>query len=144
MFRCRLCVFVSLTIFITANAFAQDISEKQRQALNNLQHELSNCAMFYQISAEGNKRNGSANSAATSKQAHSLKEQSLAFAITIGNMTGMSLKGMKARLELSFDRQMNEMDNNFVNYSILLKQYVYTCADLLKNITDRAERALMP
>ena len=142
MFRRQLYAFVTLTIFGAANAFAQGLSEKQRQELNNLQHELSNCAMFYQISEEGIRRNGSANSAETGKLAASMKDRSLGYAVVIGNMIGMSQDSMKARLELSFDHQMNEMGNNFVNYSILLKQYVHTCVDLQKNTEERAGRIL--
>ncbi len=124
------------------NALAQDISEPQRKALNNLQHELSECAMFYNISEKGFKKNGSADALKSSQQSAHMKDTLFIMAYMIGRDIGMNEDAMSTRLKMSFNSMMDMMDDNFVNYSILLQKYAEPCASLYRNADARINEAM--
>jgi hypothetical protein len=119
-----------------------EINEKQRQALNNFQHELSECAMFYSVSEEGLKKNGSPSALETSKRSGQLKNQMIELAMMIGQVTGMNQKAMQARFQMSFKGMMDEMNDNFVNYSILLQKHAVPCAQLINDSSKRLADAM--
>jgi len=118
------------------------VNEKQRQTLNNLQHELSHCAMFYKISEQGMKKKGSAERLEVSKRSAQLSNQMMVLALTIGKTIGMNQKAFKARFQMSYDSMMDEMDNNFVNYSILLQKNLSKCTQLSKGFKKRIENVM--
>ncbi len=122
-------------------ALGAEINERQRQKLNNLQHELSECAMFYSITAEGTKKSGSARGLENSKRSGQLSDQMIELAVMLGPVIGMNQKGIEARFRISFNGMMDEMDDNFVNYSILLEKHAVSCAQLMEDFPKRAEDA---
>lgn len=138
----RICAFAFLAVFLTPLSFAQGLSENQRQALNNFQAELLECAMFYEISAVGLKRNGSPASIASSPHANKSKEELVMMASLVGKRIGMSVQGMTEWANLSYKSQMKKMDGNFVNYSILLQEYLEPCTVLLNDAVGRLNQAL--
>ena len=137
-----LCALMCLGIFSAAGADAKDISEKQRQALNNLHQEISDCAMYFHISSEGVIRVGSNRALTISHRSTKWKDHLVSFGSEIGKIIGMTKREMTARSKLSFDGQMTEIGNDFANYSVLLKKRLAPCAALIKNLNDRVDQAM--
>tara|TARA_R110002110_G_scaffold137735_1_gene323071 strand:- start:6086 stop:6538 length:453 start_codon:yes stop_codon:yes gene_type:complete len=135
---------VSLVLFawMITTLSAAEINEDQRKALNNLQHEIANCVMFYTISAAGLLKNGSPEALKSSKSASIYKDQMFETAVAVGSIIGMNEKAMTARFQMAFNQMMDEMDNNFVNYSILLQQHAKPCAELYVSMESRISEAI--
>ncbi len=117
---------------------AQEITEEQRQNLNNLQHEITFCAVFYNISEEGLRKMDTAEGLKLAQHTEILKNELTEFAATLGLFIGMNIEAMNARVEMAMDLMMDKMDNTYVNYSILLKEYAVQCADVYENSVTRA------
>ena len=119
-----------------------EVTETQRSALNNLQHEVSECAMFYSISEEASDRNNSALAKNMSKHSRKLKDNFVEAAVTLAAAIGMVPDAVKARFRMSFNAMMDQMNDNFVNYSILLEKHAVSCAKLYDGFTNRYEGAM--
>lgn len=132
--------FLAFMIFLMTqgSAVADGLSETQVKRLNNLQSEISECAMFYSISEGGLQRNGSPEALKNAEEISVIMGQMVEVAATVGSSIGMNQEAMQARFELMFNDMMEKMENNFVNYSILLKQYGKTCATLHETMLEKA------
>ena len=144
MIRSALCTLFCLVIFWAAGANAKSISEKQKRALNILHGEISDCAMYFNISSQGVTRIGSAKANTISQRSIKWRNHLISMATEIGKRIGLSKKAINARFKLSFESQMDEIDNDFGNYSILLKKHLKPCATLIKELNERIDRAMEP
>ena len=129
-------------VMIASPGNAKELTEEQRQGLNNLQHEITFCAVFYSISEGGLRRMDTAEALAEAIKTEGLKNELGQAAAILGKLIGMNNEAMSARMTMAMDNMMGKMDGNFVNYSILLKEYAVNCANIYKNSVSMAEEIM--
>ena len=124
------------------NALAQDISESQKEALNDFQHELSECAIFYDISERALKKNGSPDALSSSQQSAHRKSVLFVLAYMIGRDIGMNEDVISARLKKYFRSMVDMMNGDIANHSILVQKYAQSCEFLYRNSDARINEAM--
>ncbi len=123
-------LFVAGLLLSTVSFAALTPEEAFTLDLNDLQHEYSSCTAFYMISLEGLEKRGDPDPEAIASTTNTAV-QSAELAAAIGKAIGMTEQAMHARMELEVQSQMEKMGRNYVNYSVLLKEFAYPCRDAL-------------
>ena len=62
---------------------------------------------------------------------------SLKLAHETGEIMGMTTEEMSSKVKSEMNKQLNLIDNNFSNASILLEKYAQTCKNLIENKKKR-------
>lgn len=100
------------------------------RAVNNLAHELAECAGFYVISAKILETQKPELAERSRKAADSALDYSKALT---------SEKLTRARIEMAIRSMMKDIDNDAANYSILLNKYADQCGDAVSDPVKRME-----
>jgi len=134
----KLMLAVGWISIMTMGAFAQKgLSDAETRALNELSGEMSDCSVYFLITAtclEGNPE------PSTPQLIKTLKEQAnkiLQLAVTTGRMVGVTDEGIGARMRLTRDDMMKSLNNNCTNIAVLLEKYVNFCPQLAQNADPR-------
>ncbi len=108
------------------SAFAYE----SERAVNNLAHELAECAGFYLLSSK-----------LIQAQKPELAEQSRQAAVSAlaYSKALTSEKLTHARTEMAIKSMLKEIDNDVVNYSILLNQYADQCSETVADPVTRMD-----
>lgn len=117
-----------LSFFSAENLWGQsnaDLNPEQVQAFNNYHHEIVECVIFYNISIDGMKRR--AGSEETVAIYQSISDTLLKRAMVVSDIIGMKDETIAARLQMAATAQLEEIDQNFVNISILMEKYLTSC-----------------
>jgi hypothetical protein len=122
---------------MTTGAIAQALSDAQTRAINELSGEMSECAVYFLITAtclEGNPE------PRTPQLIKDLKEQAGkigALAIKTGRIVGVTDDAVGARMRLTRDDMMKSLNNNCTNIAVLLEKYTNFCQALTQNADPR-------
>lgn len=101
-----------------------------RSALNNLSHEMTECAAYYTITEEAMRRSGKEN---TAKRLSAVSDGLLLRSRKI-NID----KTVLARMQLALKSMTDAMENNIENISVLIVQY----GDLCKFVVEKTDQRL--
>ena len=137
----RLILVLAMAVIVSPGQ-AQELTEEQRQGLNNLQHEIAICSVFYKFSEEGMRRMNTEEALEQALTAAALSNGLRVTAGILGELIGMKAEAMTARLEMAAVHMMDKMDGNFVNYSILLQEYATHCANMYSNSSTMVEEIM--
>jgi hypothetical protein len=66
-------------------------------------------------------------------------ERSLMGAFEVGEALNMKLEAMTARVKISLEIMKKEVDEDYVNISILIDKYGYMCRDLINDPKSRVD-----
>ena len=66
-------------------------------------------------------------------------ERSLMGAFEVGEALNMKLEAMTARVKISLEIMKKEVDEDYVNISILIDKYGYMCRDLINDPKSRGD-----
>jgi hypothetical protein len=133
--KCGIAVMV--WALIAEAAAQQEPLDKVRAATNNLGHELVVCTAFFYVTAIGMLNRGDDKGREMASRQRQIGDRLAEVAGDLGRIIGQKPEAIAARLEMALAGLRKEMDDNFVNYSILQLKYMQPCADLAANVTAR-------
>jgi len=111
------------------------VEEEARYILENMHQDYITCYSFYKIGSEYIKKtNGDP---AIIKGVEDSYDTSLKLVHETGEMISMTNHEMSSKIKSEIKNQLNLIDNNFNNSSILLKKYARVCKNLIE---DKAQR----
>jgi hypothetical protein len=99
------------------------------RAISNLASDFSECAAYYTIAAEGLRRSGRADVAATSEAASDSARQ----AATKISRADVAL----ARYKLALEDQIKSINGDYANLAILIEKYGSLCKQILEDPLSR-------
>jgi hypothetical protein len=110
-----------------------EAEDAEREALNNVQHEMTTCAAFYGIMHQCLATRTPPEDAPmfeniTSATAHLLKQM-----LSTGRVIGMTVDGITSRLDKETATLQSLMNNNCGNASSLVPPYAARCKQVVKD-----------
>ena len=127
---------LTLMLLFSNLAYAETKEEKRaKYVLSNMQNDYITCYSFYKIGAEYiRKSNGDSD---IIKGVEKSSNTSLKLAHEMGEIVGMTNKEMSVKVESEVKNQLNQIDNDFNNSSVLLKKYAQPCKNLIESKKNR-------
>ena len=127
---------IILSLLLNNVAYAETKEEKiAKYILLNMQQDYITCYSFYKIGSEFVKKSNGDKSVIDGIEKSS--DISLRLAHETGEIMGMTTEKMSTKVKSEMNKQLNSIDNNFSNASILLKKYAKTCKNLIENKKER-------
>lgn len=131
-------VIAAMVWALIAEAAAQQQPlDKVKAAANNLSHELVNCTAFFYVTAIGMLNRGDDKGREMASGQRQTGDRLAEVASQIGQIIGQKPEAIAARLEMALTDLRKEMDDNFLNYSIIQQKYMQPCVDLAANVNGR-------
>jgi len=128
-------IFIKILIlcFLIANtSFAQTKEEKRAEfVMLNMQQDYTICYSFYKIGAEYVRKTGGKSSVIEGIEKSS--DTSLELAHDVGELLGLTAEEMSKKIKKEIKSQLNLINNDFSNASLLLEKYARTCKDLIED-----------
>ena len=126
-------LFIILLSFLFCNKnFAEtNVELRAKYVLSSMQQDYITCYSFYKIGAEYiRKSNGELN---IIEGVEKSSDTSLKFAHETGELMGMTSEEMSSKVKNEMKKQLDQIDNDFNNASILLDKYALQCKNLIEN-----------
>ena len=128
--------FVVLPLF---SVCAQTSDTKpSRQELNDLQYDFTECAVYFRIAEEGVSRKP--NSAEETRNLSRYSKRMKEAAMELGDNIGISSNAVVSRFELVKEQQVDMIDGDLVNISVLINKYNDNCASMVKVYNQLRDR----
>ena len=130
-------LFILFLSFLFCNKVFAETKEELRAkyVLSNMQQDYITCYSFYKIGAEYIKKsNGELN---IIEGVEKSSDTSLKFAHETGELMGMTSEEMSSKVKNEMKKQLDQIDNDFNNASILLDKYALQCKNLIENKKQR-------
>jgi len=130
-------LFILFLSFLFCNKVFAETKEELRAkyVLSNMQQDYITCYSFYKIGAEYIKKsNGELN---IIEGVEKSSDTSLKFAHETGELMGMTSEEMSSKVKNEMKKQLDQIDNDFNNASILLDKYALQCKNLIENKKKR-------
>jgi hypothetical protein len=135
----RFAVVASLAVCCPAGvALADPAEDAVRRAANNAGHEMTECAAYFGVVAQGLRQTPGETFQKTSADYEQLMKNAVAFALNYAELINQKPEAVQARLKLSIEDMMSQMDRDYVNVSILMAKYAEPC----RNVMDDPEARL--
>jgi hypothetical protein len=127
---------IILSLLLANVAHSETKEEKRaKYVLLNMQQDYIACYSFYKIGSEYVKKSNGDKSTIDGIEKSS--DLSLKLAHDTGELMGMTIEEMSLKLESEMNKQLNLIDNNFSNASILLEKCAQNCKNLIENKKKR-------
>ncbi len=125
-----------LNLLIANSTFAETKEqEKAKYVLLNMHQDYITCYSFYKIGAEYVRKSNSNNKIINGIEKSS--NTSLRHVYETAELMGMQTQEMSSKIKPEMENQLNLIDNNFNNASVLLEKYAQTCKNLIENKKQR-------
>jgi hypothetical protein len=109
------------------------LQQSERQALNNLQHEMTTCVVFYGIIRQCLINRGRSEDAQVIQQTTAAGDQVLKDAMKIGTSIGMTQDAMASRIRNEMTSMRTLMNEDCINVSSLLSRHAMRCKQVAEN-----------
>jgi hypothetical protein len=137
--------FLVLSLLFLNATYADDKNEfvvvetkeekRARYVLINMQNDYIECYSFYKIGAEYvRKSNGNSEIVLGIEKS---SDTSLQLAHETGEIIGMTSDKMSSKVKSQMKKQLDLIDNDFNNASLLLKKHAQKCKNLIENKKQR-------
>jgi len=128
-------IIILSLLFANATHAETKIEKRAKYVLLNMQQDYIACYSFYKIGSEYVKKsNGDKN---TIDGIEKSSDISLKLAHDTGEIMDMTKEEMSLKVESEINKQLNLIDNNFSNASVLLEKYGQNCKNLIENKKKR-------
>jgi len=132
----KLLKIIILSLLVSNSAFAETKEEKRaKYVLLNMQQDYITCYAFYKIGAEYVRKSKGKPSIIEGIEKSS--DTSLRLAHETGEIIGMTSAEMSSKVKAEMQNQLDLIDNDFNNASVLLEKYAQTCKNLIENKKER-------
>ncbi|EJM09794.1 hypothetical protein PMI21_05526 [Pseudomonas sp. GM18] len=116
--------------FVLTLSMSAAFAYEPDRALNNLAHELAECAGFYVVSAKILESQNPELAERSNKAADTALDYSKALT---------SAKLTRARTEMAIKSMLKDLDNDVSNFSILLNKYADQCGETVSDPVKRMD-----
>ena len=132
----KIITFLFLSLLICCKSYAKTNEELRAEyVLSNMQQDYITCYCFYKIGAEYIKKSdGEPN---IIEGVEKSADTSLKLVHETGEIMGMVTEEMSLKVKLEMKKNLDLIDNDFNNASILLKKYAQNCKKLIENKKER-------
>ena len=132
----KIITFLFLSLLICCKSYAKTNEELRAEyVLSNMQQDYITCYCFYKIGAEYIKKSdGEPN---IIEGVEKSADTSLKLAYEMGEIMGMVTEEMSLKVKSEMKKNLDLIDNDFNNASILLKKYAQNCKKLIENKKER-------
>ena len=132
----KLSAYIFLTTIACTFCFAETKEELMvKYILTAMQQDYITCYCFYKIGTEYIKE--SDGETGIIEGVEKSADTSLKLAHETGEMMGMATEEMASKVKLEMKKNLDLIDNDFNNTSILLKKYAQNCKNLIENKKER-------
>jgi len=130
-------LFILFLSFLFCNKVFAETKEELRAkyVLSNMQQDYITCYSFYKIGAEYIRKSKVELNIIEGVEKSS--DTSLKFAHETGELMGMTSEEMSSKVKNEMKKQLDQIDNDFNNASILLDKYALQCKNLIENKKKR-------
>ena len=128
-------IIILSLLFTNATHAETKIEKRAKYVLLNMQQDYIACYSFYKIGSEYVKKSNGYKSTIDGIEKSS--DISLKLAHDTGEIMGMTKEKMSLKVESEINKQLNLIDNNFTNASVLLEKYAQNCKNLIENKKKR-------
>lgn len=122
--------WIAVLLMLSFPVAAESLTEKQKEALSNVEMELSMCIAYFgfakQCAPEGAKEQA--------KAFDPTIDFMMSMAFKIGQSIGMTEDAMLARMKLAADQEGDLIAGKCVNFSSLLMRYAARCKKAGENL----------
>ena len=116
---------------------AEKLSPVETLAYNNSHHEMVKCVTYYIFGIQGIKARGGDEKEAAERQ--KVLDALNVRILTVGSLLGMKDETAPARMRMATRKLAQEMDNDFINFSILIDKYGEPCKTVVEDPDSRVE-----
>jgi hypothetical protein len=127
--------FTVLAVLAASTAIAQDRSEAELQAADDLSHEYTICSMYYLIRSQCLASRGDAGSLMLAVRSNEALDAAAAYSLSFGKQAGLLPRAIIARQKLAYQEQSHQL-RNCKKISILTLEYADSCQAIRKNPGD--------
>ena len=106
-------------------------------AFNNFHHEMVKCVTYYIIGLQPLKARGGDEKEAAEGQ--KVVDALRVRILSVGRLLGMKDETAPARMRMAARKLAQEMDNDFINFSILIDKYGEPCKTVVEDPDSRIE-----
>jgi hypothetical protein len=115
--------FLTFTVAVLAAsmAIAQDRSEAELQAADDLSHEYTICSMYYLIRSQCLASRGDAGSLMLAVRSNEALDAAAAYSLSFGKQAGLLPRAIIARQKLAYQAQSHQLEivkNTYINIGI--------------------------
>jgi len=128
-------IIILSLLFANATHAETKIEKRAKYVLLNMQQDYIACYSFYKIGSEYVKKSNGDKSTIDGIEKSS--DISLKLAHDTGEIMDMTKEEMSLKVESEINKQLNLIDNNFSNASVLLEKYAQNCKNLIENKKKR-------
>ncbi len=129
-------VALTCVVAIGSARTAEKLNPVETLAFNNFHHEMVYCLSYYTIVIQMLKNRDEEKEAAKYKKVVDALTDRI---IAVGSLLGMKDEAAFARMRMAAREHMQDIDNNFINASILLEKYAEPCKTVVENSDSRIE-----
>jgi hypothetical protein len=128
------CLITALTFVLAIDSTSAQISDRERQALNNTQHEMTTCAVYYAMV-----RQCLLNRARPNEDGKLIQDTDGSIdrlvkdATRLGSSLGMTKDAMGSRMVNDRAMMRELINNDCINVSSLLRRYAARCKQVAEN-----------
>ena len=115
---------------------AEKLSPMKTLAFNNFHHEMVKCLTYYILSIQGLKASDDEKWAAEGQK---VVDALTVRILTVGKLLGLKDETAPARMRMASRKQMQDIDNSLINFSILIDKYGEPCKTVVENPDSRVE-----
>jgi hypothetical protein len=123
---------IMLVVLFSSNLFA----DRDKDILQNLNEDFIACGAYWNVMSLGAQR---ANDQKKAEQFLNVSSKYFTEAFEIAKLIGMSEQSVKSAAKLHIKDIGSDMNNDFVNVSIIIDKYGRFCKDLFENPDQRIE-----
>src|SRR4051812_44263556 len=128
------CLITALIVAFAIDSAPAQISDRERQALNNTQHEMTTCAVYFGVVRQCIVNRGRPDEdGKTIQTTDGVIDRLVKDARTLGASLGMTEDAMGSGMVNDMATMKNSINNDCINISSLLRQYTARCKQVVEN-----------
>ncbi len=130
-------LFLLATVAVMGQAKSEGLEDIQYKVHNLIEEHIA-CYTYYKITEENLRRpeNSTPRDIQLADNYEIGADGFLERAYLLANILNMKEETILAKVEMHVKDQMNEIDNDYINFSILLNKYAEDCQYLYDNLED--------
>jgi hypothetical protein len=127
--------FTVLAVLAASMAIAQDRSEAELQAADDLSYEYTICSMYYLIRSQCLAGRGDAGSLMLAVRSNEALDAAAAYSLSFGKQAGLLPRAIIARQKFAYQEQSHQL-KNCNKISRLALEYADSCQAIMQNPGD--------
>src|SRR5262249_21797752 len=129
-------IFTVLAVLAASTAIAQEKSQTELEAADDLSHEYTICSMYYLIRSQYLTTRGDAGSLMLADSSNDDLDLTAEYSLSFGKQAGLLPEAIIARQKLAYQEQSRRINNKCSSISILRLEHSDRCQAIMQNPDD--------